>query len=125
MTARDSQRAREIAHEFTNGDPDSATGRWLEKSVLKALSEARAEGAGWQPIESAPKDGTLVDLWSDRINGRIPDVAWDAGMKTFGAWATPDDDDESPYFVPIYMAGVTHWCERPPPPPAASSAKEE
>ena len=33
----------------------------------------------WQPIESAPKDGTLIDLWlvfEDNDSGRAPDCYW-------------------------------------------------
>ena len=29
----------------------------------------------WQPIETAPKDGTVVDLWV-RGRGRVTDCVW-------------------------------------------------
>lgn len=28
----------------------------------------------WQPMDTAPRDGTYIDLWAD--NERIPDCAW-------------------------------------------------
>lgn len=43
--------------------------------------------AGWWPIESAPRDGTVIDLWMQSQNplfaGRKTDCAWYRG----GWWA--------------------------------------
>jgi hypothetical protein len=44
-----------------------------------------AEAEGWRPIESAPKDGTPVDLWMSR-GYRVTDAHWGE--------MEPDDDGE-------------------------------
>jgi hypothetical protein len=86
----------------------------------------------WQPIETAPKDGTLIDAWCVD-----PDEEWNAIRLTDIAWREPDDifqhrgwmritDDggwdavEKP---PTCRLGLppwkaTHWRPLPPPPEA-------
>jgi hypothetical protein len=87
---------------------------------------------GWQPIKSAPKDGTPVDLWcaNSEFPNRVTDAQWRKptesewfvhggdGMKTADAqWIDPCGwpmgGDESP----------THWMPLPAP-PAASEGEE-
>jgi len=38
----------------------------------------------WQPIETAPKDGTRFDAWTRE--GRVPDVWWDAQRGEWVEW---------------------------------------
>ena len=69
-------------------------------------------GAGWQPIETAPKD-RVVDLWSTK-GFRYPDALWDVcwGEK---CWTNPHNH------VSIEEGGpYTHW-RYPPEPPAEGS----
>lgn len=47
----------------------------------------------WQPIETAPKDGTVIDIWTE-TGFRITDVWWDGGTWTCG--------------LPDHC--VTHWA---------------
>lgn len=50
---------------------------------------------GWQPIETAPKDGTVIDVWLDSWTGpeRVCDVFWGRywpdviGSETRVGWA--------------------------------------
>lgn len=61
----------------------------------------------WQPIETAPKDGTPVDLWwienDHQIQGRTVDAFWKDG-----AWhQTPDGK--------LTGITVTHWMLHRPP----------
>lgn len=50
-------------------------------AILALYATAPTAGSGWLPIESAPKDGTSVDLL---VNGdRWPDYAWNEKR---GAW---------------------------------------
>ena len=44
-------------------------------------AEAERDAARWQPIETAPRDGTLIDLWAGE---RIANCAWNVPSK---CWA--------------------------------------
>ena len=57
---------------------------------------------GWQPIETAPKDGSRVMLWID-------------GGSEFGFWNGRSWDDGD--FVND-LGAATHWMPLPPPPEA-------
>ena len=74
----------------------------------------------WLPIETAPKDGRVIDLWifwpEHGNESRSPDAAWDLGAK---CWRFADGwFDKSFAFKPI----VTHWMPIPPPPAAQAKA---
>ena len=70
-------------------------------------------GAGWQPIETAPKD-RVVDLWSKK-GFRYTDAFWDVCCGE-ECWTDPNDhgsiEEGGPY---------THW-RYPPEPPAEGGA---
>lgn len=70
-----------------------------------------ASGGGWRPIESAPKDGTEIDIWDDVLKRRRPDCHWHCGK--WLRWASNSIDDE-PRWIPV--PGATHWQPLPPPP---------
>lgn len=53
----------------------------------------------WQPIETAPKDGRRIDVWSH--GRRLTDAAWHQEWQT---WATP-------YGRIVYEP--THWMPLP------------
>jgi hypothetical protein len=69
----------------------------------------------WQPIQTAPKDGTLVLLFAD-------------GAPCFGHYNGPSDGalyagtaSQYEWFIPAEMSTfhnslVTHWMPLPPPP---------
>lgn len=50
------------------------------------------DSIGWQPIDTAPKDGTVVDLWAgERIinaSWRSPEGVWD--MEEFRQWCASE-----------------------------------
>lgn len=71
----------------------------------------------WQPIETAPKDGTKIVLLCDLWQGRTPIVAhWDENGATYEGpmgrftWHTSMDGDTVAERVP------THWLPIPEPP---------
>lgn len=66
--------------------------------------------SGWQPIETAPKDGTVVDLWAHWPEGdewrRSADAMWDADM---GDWRA----GQYSFNQYVYAPTVTHWMPLP------------
>lgn len=72
---------------------------------------------GWQPIETAPKDGTRILVWSDELYQK-PYIAWygeDSGFHELPPgyeWLTGDGDSNSYgyYYTPCKP---THWMPLP------------
>jgi hypothetical protein len=65
----------------------------------------------WQPIETAPKDGTFIlGYYADRP-WLWDIVQWDAGYLG-GAWWGGGHENDGPLFPP------THWMPLPDPPVA-------
>lgn len=89
--------------------------KWLPviRDVLRAIAdekekaEAERDAARWQPIETAPKDGTLVDLWAGE---RIADCAWNVPSN---CWAERSVSSFSgrPYWAVVN--NPTHWMPLP------------
>lgn len=76
----------------------------LARKLHAATNQPSPEDGGWQPIETAPKDGTWILIWGEQWSGApIPDV---------GHW---DDDDwrDDEHTV---LAFATHWQPLPAPP---------
>ncbi len=87
MTSKD-------AHDFTRQD------------VLRARAALSATPSGWRGIESAPKDGTRIDLW---VAGR---------RITDSRWARNDADSTVPFGEPRWqgfygLQEPTHWMPLP------------
>lgn len=86
--------------------------------------------AGWKPIATAPKDGTLI-LVNFKSKG-VRAVSWDSPFhdevtEENGIWCV-DDDKHGPYGLRGYNddgpTAPTHWMPLPAPPLPASEAKE-
>ena len=67
----------------------------------------------WEPIETAPKDGTRIDLWSR--SERVPNARWDARRK---AWVHDWLGDFDSIDEVRVDGNPTHWMPLPPPPEA-------
>ena len=106
-------------NEFLNSKVDRA------KAALLSFGSADAKTDGWRPIETAPKDGTPVDLGFRDSDGewRIVDCGWmPHAFKGAGAWVNLKDRSivapEGPPWVQ-----PTHWMKpQPLPDPPSGSA---
>lgn len=63
----------------------------------------------WQPIETAPKDGTNILIYGVGPVPFITDAVWNNGF-----WSLFDPYSDA-HNMPI-THGVTHWMPLPPPP---------
>ena len=78
----------------------------------------------WQPIETAPRDGTEVLLWcaphSDMEMDSIFAAAWvtDAGdeKRPYSTWIIPQADDKEGGWADTLRWMPTHWMPMPEPP---------
>lgn len=114
---------------------DAACQEWSFQSdhVGDRLEEARKEYAdakdhiilsfssGWSPIDEAPKDGTIVDLWHEEF-GRQADMYWGKPQHCCGEYGKYCDSDwhsepEGWVFSSlnqvIFEDGYTHWMPIP------------
>jgi len=79
----------------------------------QARAEGRREAGAWQPIETAPKDGTVILAWIPAHEGDKPEVApvrWQSHVT--GRWV----HDASDWTLEAPMP--THWQPLPAPPVA-------
>jgi hypothetical protein len=81
--------------------------RPIGEAAIAEITRLRAERPGWRTMESAPKDGTKVDLLY-RGDIRRTDAFWKED-----AWWFGDDDD---CFTTTGKACPTHWMPLPTPP---------
>ena len=74
--------------------------------------QEQIDAATWQPIERAPVDGTLIDVWCSGKafcdSGRFTSVSW---SKLHKKWTKGGNGHGSDYLI-----GVTHWMPLPKPP---------
>lgn len=110
---------------------------WCDEATFeRLLSMARAllDGGEWQGIESAPRDGTYVDLWID--GRRWADCYWGFPEHCCGEAGQYCDSDwhslgpgwvESTFNLPIDAVEQepTHWRHLPVPPTAPQEANPD
>ena len=91
-------------------DPTMRKSDLMQDRMRAAIAAYQAEvGEGWQPIESAPKDGTSILIF--------------CGFSIVGSWVTDGArvkngwSDDKQGINPIFMA--THWQPLPEPPKAS------
>lgn len=81
-----------------------------EQGREEGRSESR-ERVDWQPIETAPKDGSPVDLW--RNGERLIDFSWRSGPVS--GWTK---EHGYPRVTTILTAQPSHWMPALAPPQA-------
>ena len=60
-----------------------------------------SENPNWKPIETAPRDGTKIDLWvklAKDLELRIPECQWNP---SWGHWVSSKNEH--------YIHTPTHW----------------
>lgn len=90
-------------------DPDADT---LEHHPERLAATPAPPGAEWQPIESAPKDGTQVLLYEPRDD----EHQYETGFFENGDWYGP---------MHIYTIYPTHWKPLSPPDQTSSTTEAE
>lgn len=72
--------------------------------------------AGWRTMDSAPKDGTLVDLWYPRGIGREANCFWHKALSIWGrdVWTGAHHPQETNFIS--RNVDPTHWLPLPAPP---------
>jgi hypothetical protein len=82
-------------------------------SILKLIEAARQSEGGWQPIETAPRDGTEVIAYSQDVRGN-------SGLNPFVSLCAWHPDAG---FCTCELRDATHWMPLPPAPHQATSTE--
>ncbi len=100
-----------FAKSILHGDNDHQD--WLLNAAKKFEENLLSENKEpeWQSIESAPKDGTVIDIWTK--NGRYTDCKWNPIKNCFQHWWVNDFESFEWTGLP-YIA--THWMPLSEPP---------
>lgn len=98
---------------WRQGTPREAT----RVSLSAVLSTCALAAPAWQPIESAPKDGTTVLVYFNRHGIGVQSVSWtdrDGGHTSEHAHWHVDDNKYGPYPLRGYAKqDATHWMPLP------------
>lgn len=90
----------------------AAMERWAaDGAKITPLYALPPKTEGWRPIETAPRDGTRVDLWQQ--GHRFTDAFWDEGEEWWCIDSRYSDGEPCPLAV---SPEPTHWMPLPAPP---------
>jgi hypothetical protein len=123
--------AREIAKQEDADAYDDSEPRVQDYwQALARAAIAAMGGAGWRPIETAPRDGSKIDVWIE--DARHTNVFWgrpdhscgEAGdycdcCPSYDAWVCADMNDYLTGDEGFACDDPTHWMPLPPSPAAA------
>jgi hypothetical protein len=97
------------------------------RAALQAALSLKGAPEGWQPIETAPKDGTSIILFADAWDmswgsvqvGRFDDGQWvtaEGAVEENEAGFDPDEEVDPDTWEDDSNVGPTHWRPLPAPP---------
>lgn len=89
-------------HIYSLPQSDPVYGSTVPLYAAQQMREYR-DSPAWQPIETAPKDGTLVDLWADR---RLTSYRW-CQLAPGNGFFEPADCG------PSVVRDASHWMPLP------------
>lgn len=128
MSAKWREEAEEYPESLEAGRFSAQAVRMCADELDAALTQLEGQ-EGWQPIETAPKDGSLVLLWGDASLTEAA-VGWWSGEKNY-PWAFIDSTERVEPLCCDHAAedlvlpnafsaenGPTHWMPLPSPPAA-------
>lgn len=86
--------------EYASKHPEIATEAYNHGYRAALAAQPLAVPDGWQPIETAPRDGTVIDLW--HVGGmRITEQWWDVED---ACWCGLGDDNDFSHWMPLPAA---------------------
>ena len=97
--------------------------RDLARAAIAALNPPPGNGGGWQPIETAPKDGTYVLIATESHDGGMTTACWDAEWSSSSGWWLLDNGKDPE--IPLRGAEPTHWMPLPAAPSIADRTNQE
>jgi hypothetical protein len=87
------------AQSFQQSGPDILIAGLNRKYLDSDIEYTRSNLMGWQPIETAPKDGSRILLWDDNLK-----------IAVSGNWhVEPTMDNPSDGYTPVWAWWVSDW----------------
>lgn len=111
-------RANKVGNDTYAWQGEEESMQSLIDAVQPLQVAATQAGDAWQPIETAPKNGSEVLLWLPTPYNRMEKVRWFDLWENWQLGDFPDDSDE---YCGIGSAVPTHWMPLPPAPTTTRS----
>lgn len=77
-----------------------APGEFASYRDLTPTSDVKTPPAGWQPIETAPRDGTFIDIWT-ASGTRLTDCRYDVDGAAWNLYARYEARQIPTHWMPI------------------------
>lgn len=84
-----------------------------QADAASVLAANPAPAPGWQPIETAPKDGSTIMLWEMYESEPFFGYWWEGRSRWRASTTHYDTDGNACVIDRIYSEGVTHWMPLP------------
>jgi hypothetical protein len=135
--AQSSQGQGDLATWWAHQHPDvsieaayRAGGQDAQQALLSGLQSARAADATrltWQPIKTAPKDGSVIDVWLGEADDDEAAFYCTPGTRRSCGWLYRSERFRPAMGLPLPVVTVrpTHWMPLPNPPKAVDDQTVE